>query len=797
MAITTAPAGTTPESAQPPRPLWQAPLFVMGVSALVYVLCCRPLFDNNPRRLIERDLANARAALVQADGDATYAHKLGERAVAASENFPEYRGQALFLVGYASLHLADKATGQEASDLYREALLSLEQARKAGTHEEDRLRLSFALGKAGLHVGANLPRALEDLEAALDCPEHRVEAYRLVHQGCLQLQPPNYERAIKANEKFRALADDYQITPEEANEARLLAGELFLKMNKPVDALKALQHIPKVASKEILRKARLYQAKAHFMQKDSEQWKLAAEAYAEALADSDLPPADAASALFAQGWCYKRLTQPDDAIKAWTRCLKLAQGPERLAAALALADAHLADTGSGYDRSADNLALAAEAAPPVKKWDNPLVTADEYASEFKRCLGALRTAGRHDLLLKLADASAKVFTPREVLLLKAEASAALAAGHKAAPAVPGSLVKARELFNAAGAAREKAAALPGLKEEEKGEQIYLAAVDYHNAENVNAWAGALLALIELKDASHKRLGEAWFLLAGYYRDTKELEKAGSAYRKCLEYNTPFAYRARYQLAMMALATGKVDPAETILVQNRQMLTSYETDPIARAETLFALSSLVYRRRDYNRARQYLEEVVGKFRADPRFRDTPEMTQARFQLADTYRQIAMQHSLNLHTDTGLTPNIKATFAEQYKIWQEQAAKEFTSLDLYLRTRAGEKHLSPEQRAQVPFIAARCVFNLGRYKEALVVYERLIQQYGDTVEGLDAMGGAVACHAALKEPEKVKQRLLQIKMALPHVPKEARDVWQKWLDLAIKEVERQTAPKKTTT
>src|SRR5262249_49204443 len=168
MAITTAPVATTPESAQPPRPLWQAPLFVLGVSALVYVWCCRPLFENNPRRLIERDLANARAALVKPDGDATYAHKLATRAAAASENFTEFRGQAMFLVGYADLQLAEKARGKEASELYREALLGLEQARKAGVEEEDRLRLAFALGKTRFRLQANLARALDDLEAALD-----------------------------------------------------------------------------------------------------------------------------------------------------------------------------------------------------------------------------------------------------------------------------------------------------------------------------------------------------------------------------------------------------------------------------------------------------------------------------------------------------------------------------------------------------------------------------------------------------------------------------------------------------
>src|SRR5262249_40279696 len=197
-------------------------------------------------------------------------------------------------------------------------------------------------GKTRFRLQANLARALDDLEAALDSTDHRVEAYHLLTQGCLQLQPPNFERAIKANEKFRALAEDFQITPDEANQARLTAGELLLKMGDPKKALASLAMIPKTAPKQVLRKARLLQARAYYELKEDEgKWEKAAAAYAEALADPDLPPDDAASALFAQGCCYKRLGQPDDAIKAWTRCLKLGRGPEQLASALTLADAYL------------------------------------------------------------------------------------------------------------------------------------------------------------------------------------------------------------------------------------------------------------------------------------------------------------------------------------------------------------------------------------------------------------------------------------------------------------------------
>jgi len=105
------------------------------------------------------------------------------------------------------------------------------------------------------------------------------------------------------------------------------------------------------------------------------------------------------------------------------------------------------------------------------------------------------------------------------------------------------------------------------------------------------------------------LGEGWFRLGEAYRCGGNQKAAVPAYRKCMEYDTRFAYRARHQLAMNALVGGDLDEAEAALVYNLKMLR-WESDPEALSQSLFALGSLLYQRRDYRRVVRYLEDENG-------------------------------------------------------------------------------------------------------------------------------------------------------------------------------------------
>ena len=611
MATMTAPDTGKAETAPPSRPLWQAPLFVLGVAALAAAWFGRPLFPANPPRQIERDLANARSILAKADGDPPYALKLAKRAMDASEQVPQRKGEAAFLAGLACMKLAEKGAAAQSAERWKESRRYLEQARQAGVPEDDTSRLAFRLGKAGLHTGADLAGVVADLKASASHAEHRVEAYALLADACLRQVPPNVEEALEATAKLRELDD----TPEEMRTAaRLRAGELLLRLGKATEARASLEKIGDKAAPATVQRARLLVARSH---QEEKNWGEAAKAYEIAL--PNLPPAEASLARFYLGMCYRNLDNSDAAIKNWTECQRTAKGPEGLASSLALAEAYLGDPAD-HAKAAEVLGRAAATAQEEAKWTNPFLTFAQFRDVFDRSLAALRSAGRNDLVFGLADAFGRIAPPRQALAMKADAAAALSAQAKEnsakAKEPEEESRKARELAAVAGNVREQMAELPGLKPAETGELLYQAALSYLAAENPKRSAGALFRLVKTEGVRPERLGEAQYRLAEHYRDSGQKAAAIEAFRKCMEYETRWAYLARYKLAMTDLEAGRPDEAEAGLVFNLKMLR-FDRDPEARALSLFALGNLLYQKREHIRVVRYLQDALAQFKDEPK------------------------------------------------------------------------------------------------------------------------------------------------------------------------------------
>ena len=786
MAMTTAP--DTSKAATPPsRSLWQAPLFVLGAAALAAALFGKPLFPSNPLRTVERDLAHARSILAKPDGDADYALKLAKRALEAAEQVPEHKGEAAFLAGLASMKLAEKGPAARAPKRWKASRDYLELARQAGVPEDDRSRLLFRLGKAGLRTGAALPGVVADLKASAPNAEHRVEAYSLLAEACLRLVPPNVEEALEATAKLRELDE----TPEEVRTAaRLRAGELLLRLGKDraKEARDSLEKIGDRADPATLQRARMLVARSYQEEGDYGE---AAKAYEVALAS--LPPAEMPQARFYLGVCYGYLGNADAAIKNWTECQATATGPEKLAASLKLADAYLGDPPD-HAKAAEALARAAAVAQQEKQWTNPLLTHKQFLEVFERSLASLRSAGRNDLVFGLADSYARFAPRRQALALKADAAAALALSAKERDDLP----KARELASIAGSMREQMADLEGLEPGEAGELLYKAALDHLAAGDSKRSAGALVRLVKAKGVRPERLGEAHYRLAEHFRDSGKKAEALEAFHKCMEYQSRWAYLARYRLAMADLEAGRLDAAEAGLVFNVQMLRFFH-DPEAQALSLFALGNLLYQKREYTHVVRYLQDPVARLKEKSPFKDSPDLTRARFQLADSYRQIALRESKSLLMNESVSKENREYYEKQHKLRLRQAADEFAALDAYLSTPAGKSQLTRDQRVQVPFITAKCWFNLGgneNREKALKIYEKLIERYPDTVEGLDALAGAVSCHAVMFQEDKVKQRLVQVELLLqqPGIPADAKKAWGKWVNDATNQLQKQLKSKR---
>jgi tetratricopeptide (TPR) repeat protein len=765
--------------------LWQAPVFVLGVGALIAVWCGRPFWSECPYRRLARELATARESLSRPDGDVKQAMHTLERARAALEagHFPDRAGEIALLEGTVHIRLAERAGAagsREAEREWRTARKFLQEAEQLGVSEEDTPRLHYRMAKVAYHLKDDPRNVVALLEESAKDADNLAESFGLLTQAYLRLPQPDLPRALEANRKLRNVAD---ASEAELAAAKLLGGELLLRLGKPAEARQALKQIGTHAPAGILAKTKLLSARSY---QQEGKWGDAALSYQAALADSETARSELPLIYYNLGLCYHRQDQPE-AVKAWEECAKLSQKAEGEAAAVELAEVHL--QGKKYTSVLAMLTRAVARVNRAAEWSNPHVDLPRVRQLFERAMEKLRKDEQFEGAVKVARVYGQVAVPPRAQLLCGEALMQWGESQqkRAATAMDTAERKlaseaARQHFHEAAATYAEAVQLVKNERVERGEPLWLCARAHLAAGETPEAIEQLKRLVQL-DLPPARLAEACFRLGEAYQGTNRRSDAESAFRDCIKNGGPgnrFAYLARYQLAMNALGAGDFDEAEAALVLNLKLL-SIDNDADARERSLYALGSLLYNRRDYRGAVRRLEEALEHFKSNA------NALTARFQLADSYRQIAAQENQSFLLGESMSKEAREHYQAEHRRWLLKAANEFSELESVL-SRFGDagKRLTDEQRRQVPFIAAKCWFNCGEYQKALAIYETLIARYPGKIEGLDALGGAVTCHAALGQINRVRQRLVQISTVIAEMPEKVRAPWEAWVKAATSQL-----------
>jgi tetratricopeptide (TPR) repeat protein len=800
--VSTDPADTAaaPRRARPS--LWSAPLFVVGVAALVTVWFLRPLWPDGGARRFDHNLQAALALLNNA-GDGNEALKYLNPTLDQLDKFPNRAGEVNLLAGSAHIRIAEADTGGNSSH-WQTALEHLKEAESRGVPPEMQPNLSYRLAKAEFHIpGSDTSDIIHRLTEVEAICENQGECYSMLTQAYSQLPTPDIKKAIYYNEKLRngaTLPNDGTLA-----DAKIQGAELLAKQGEWEKARKAIEQINDQAPPALQVRALLLRGRSF---QEEHNWSEAARVYNLALNDTRLKLPQPALLYYHLGLCYRQLEQPAEAASAWQECIKLGDGPEAQVSAVHLAD--LVDP-SNAERSVEAVRKALASVKTVGDWTNPYLDLAGVRAGLEHISQGLRQAGRFDLALQTIDLYDRVAPAGRTLVMRGEACAEWARVHRdqaaklaATRPAPTSEEKhddgpmltpvkttsgtesndaraaeeraANDLFLQAATAFSEAARQPGLSSGEQSGFLWTSAGHYLSAGD---WArgSEQLELVLKIDHDASRQGEGWYRLADAYRNQNKMPGAKAAYRKAMEFETRFAYLARYELAMASLAEGDPNEAVETLTTNLKLLR-YAPDAEAQEKTMYKLGILLHERKDYQNAVRHLEMAIHSFK------DNSEVPKARFLLANSYWQIANQETSFLLVEN-MTEEKRAHFTVEYRRWLEKAADEFSKLDADLDKTPSDT-LSPDQRLQVPFIAAKCLFNLGRFNDALQIYDRLSRRYKDRVEMLDALGGCVKCHAALSEgpndkvaEKKIRQRLVQIDVALEKMEESVRKPWKEWV------------------
>jgi tetratricopeptide (TPR) repeat protein len=786
-----APALTPRESL---RRLWQAPVFVLGVSAVVCFWISQPFLCQGPSRLDNCVIGNARNDLNRPNSDpeeiARHLQPVIDRGVA-----DQIAGEAHFLYGTALLRIAESKTGDLARDYWNRAREHLEEADKLGVPENDNLKLQYRLGKVGYYLQSDPEKVAERLTASLDAADDRAEGYNLLTATYLRRTPPNLEAALEANEQLRLL-----MVPEEVlARARLTGGDILLRMHRPKDAREVLERIGTQAAPPIPMKAHMLRACSY---QDEQMWAEATTHWQAALADSRGAMPDAGVIRYNLGLCYRRLDNPLEAVRVWEECIQNNSGEESYAAALELAELHL-QQGQGA-KALERLEFALRTVRHPDDWDNKLLDHAQACELFERCCQSARQGSNFALALQLVRLYERIAGPGRALVLKGDIATDWAKARQEASrklpvaAQPPEELAVRELFKQAAEAYEHAANQK-TDAPEHGDYLWSAVSRFIDAGDQIKAQALLDEMFELTPRPDARLGEGWYLLGeSFFKEARsnngnralKLKAAELAYRTCMKYDSTFAYDARYRVAQFEIEQGQIDEAVKELEQILQMLAGEETEVKQRAR--FTLVHLCYGAKKYKTVVQKMEEVLEHLPA------TAEATQARFELADSYRLLADEQDGLLND--GMTYREQGT-REHYKgirnEWRKHAAKGFENLTALVEKPEAADYLARNVNARrdVYYFAAYTLFQLGQFEKSLAAYQAMAHRYkpGEP-DYWTAVAGMVSAYTGLGNEKKVREGLDAIREGVrdPKMDAETRKTMEDFIRNVELSLQRRTKP-----
>ncbi|MGH7172874.1 MAG: tetratricopeptide repeat protein [Gemmataceae bacterium] len=767
-----------------PRKLWQVPLFFVGVVAVVTACLTRGMVAPDPVRQLYHDLAEARRLLDRQASDPEAALRLARQAVENLMYDQGRAGEAFFLLGSAHLRVADHADKSAAEEHWQEARRWLQEAERRGLGGDDANRMHYRLAKLQFHLRDKPAQVIEQLKTYLDDADDRAEALTLLYQSYLRLTPPNLAEALKVNRELREKVP--QLGEDVLGPAKLAGAKLLLQLNQREEARKTLEKInetapPATLSEKNMLLAGLYQ--------EERKWEAAAALWRAVLEEKRVPLTEAGGVLYNLGVCCRHLEQCDSAAKAWSDCMRSSQGEEAQAAALALAELRLHEANP--EQGVAMLAVAVAKVRKADDWKNSLLDLANVQELFEQAMTIYREAGRFALAVRTAELYERVAAPPSAQVRRAELNTkwARVAQERARSAKDEDTREKEEttadaLLRQAAEAHAEAAKLLSKKDDHE-EHLWLSAVCSYEGHDYPRAADKFKDIVEHVKDNVDRLSEGLFLLGETCRNLNDVKAAETAYKACVERDARFTYRARYQLAMLEIEAGHIDLAVRELEQNI-LIEHRDSDPEAQEKSRLALCSLLYQSaaslpQYYRKVVKNLEDHIDHIAV------TPEAVRARYQLADSYRQLAGNNQINYSAralDETTSPESEKHHREVNRRSWTRAAEEFAKLEELIPKPELATLLSLKQQVEIPFFAAECYFNLGEYKKALEKYEGLVAKWGKRQQALRAMGETIKCFAAMKDSQQIQQRaeIIRGMLATTEGLSDAdRQQWNNWLQI----------------
>jgi len=777
------------------RPLWQLPIFLLGVGALLAVTIGRDLWNVDPASRYRRDMAQLRNYLDKGGADSDEAIALTKRIRERVENYPESENVVHFLLGSAYLAQAEALSDEEGRELYALAQTHLEKAESLSVADADKVRLMFRLGRVWEQQDAAEPqKVIEYLARALQAGEDPSEGYRRLAEAYLRMPTPDLKRAREALQQqlSRALT---RTPPRVLAQARLKLGELLTRMNDHEEARKVLDRIGPDAPAEIyvasrIALARSYQAENEFPQ--------AIKHLEQAQSIKTASPSVRGPVLYHLGVCYAQSGRRSEAASAWAQAQQGAD-PEAQAACLKRAELLLRDGDrNGAVKALETSVARVKAGTP---YQNMLIPANEARGLFEETCQTCRQAGDYDGAFKIADLYGRISEPGRDRELVAEITEGwgqtLLSSADADPALSERLKQEAKSKFLQAAQSYQSIAMTRKTSAEKGEMFRKASMQYRKAGDRQKALEMLDAIgLKIPDYPEDKLGDVYFDVGESHLAAGDKTQAKLAYQTSLRYPGMSQGRSRLQLAKLMLEENLSEQAVPLLKENLDPAIQAR-DVETHQQSLFALAESQYQLRNFPEAEKHLTLALQYYPS------SPNATKGRFLLGRCYWYQAASESRELQKNQQemagmLTDAQKRSLQSQmtlhekrYRELLKKAIVPFEEVVKALLPLQSPGKLSPLEVVllrQSLFAISDAMFFLGDYEQAVQQYEQIALRYPGRVEALTAWSQAWSIYQNnLTQPEKASTALTQMRESSVQMKEDAfdgttrihrKDYWQNW-------------------
>ena len=316
-----------------------------------------------------------------------------------------------------------------------------------------------------------------------------------------------------------------------------------------------------------------------------------------------------------------------------------------------------------------------------------------------------------------------------------------------------------------------------------GQSLWKAATDYDKAQRWKRAIEVYAQFINARPTDPRRL-DAIHRLGLAFQADKQYQAAIDLFTQLVEEHarTTQAYNSLVPLAQCHVALGQIDHAERVLqhvVTDHPAITP-ESAPYQQA--LVQLGKLLHRQGEFEPAIERLSEAV------ERYGSTPEAPQVRFLLGDAYRLSVDELDKALQQPMPQSKRVALQSERTRRL--EQARMLFSQVIAELETKPFDALSSIEKLylRNAYFYRADAMYDLGRFDEAINLYDLAARRWEHHPASLIALVQIVNAYAELGQAQEAKVANDRARWQLNRLPDDAfndptlpmsRQHWQDWL------------------